>query len=261
MFKYEFMINAFIASAIVSVLAGIVGYFLVLREQTFAGHALSHVGFTGATGAALFGISPIWGMVTFTLLAGIEIGILGEKFTGRDVAIGLILSISLGIGLLFLHFHMSFATQIATLLFGNILAVSRETLSILAIISAVSTIALAAIARPLLFVSLQPEVAEAKGISLRVTSIIFLSICALAVTASAHIVGILLVFTLLVGPAAAAQNITKIISTGITFSALLALGEAWTGITLAYYTDWPTSFWISILSGIAYGLSLNRNLN
>ncbi|MDU0810880.1 MAG: metal ABC transporter permease [Burkholderia sp.] len=260
MFEYEFMINAFMASTIVSILSGIVGYFLVLRGQTFAGHALSHIGFTGATGAALLGISPIWGMVGFTLIAGIEIGILGEKFTGRDVAIGLMLSISLGVGLLFLNFRMSFATQVVTLLFGNILAISQETLIVLAVVSIVSIIALAIIARPLLFASLQPEVAEAKGVSLRLTSVLFLSICALAVTASAHIVGILLIFTLLVGPAAAAQNIMKRVSTGIALSVLFALSETWIGITLAYYTDWPPSFWITILSGIAYGLSLKGNL-
>jgi zinc/manganese transport system permease protein len=96
MFEYEFMQNAFAASGIVAVLAGVVGYFLVLRGQTFAGHALSHVGFTGATGAVLVGMSPLWGMIGFTLAAGIGMGALGEKLTGRDVAIGVILTLSLG---------------------------------------------------------------------------------------------------------------------------------------------------------------------
>src|SRR5476649_2201297 len=101
MFEYEFMQNAFAASGIVAVLAGLVGYFLVLRRQTFAGHALSHVGFTGATGAVLIGLSPLWGLVGFTVLAGLAMGMLGEKLNGRDVAIGMTLSLALGLGLLF----------------------------------------------------------------------------------------------------------------------------------------------------------------
>jgi len=256
MFEYDFMINAFAASGIVAVLAGIVGYFLVLRGQTFAGHALSHVGFTGATGAVLLGISPMWGMVGFTLAAGIGMGALGERLAGRDVAIGVVLSGALGFGLLFLHFYTSFATQVTALLFGNVLAVSRDTLAVLAGIGAVSLVALALIARPLLFASLQPELAEAKGVSLRTVSMLFLAVCALAVAAATQIVGVLLVFTLLVGPAAAAQNVSTRLSTGVLLAALFALFEAWLGITLAYHTDWPTSFWITALSAIVYGASL-----
>src|ERR1700738_4393750 len=143
MFEYEFMLNAFAASGIVAVLAGVVGYFLVLRGQTFAGHALSHVGFTGATGAVLVGVSPLWGMVGFTLAAGIGMGALGEKLAGRDVAIGVILSLSLGFGLLFLHFFTAYATQLTALLFGNVLGVNAATLAALAGIGAVSLIALA----------------------------------------------------------------------------------------------------------------------
>src|SRR5579875_1244517 len=131
MFEYDFMVNAFAASGIVAVLAGIVGYFLVLRGQTFAGHALSHVGFTGATGAVLLGISPIWGMIGFTLAAGISMGALGERLAGRDVAIGVVLSLALGFGLLFLHFFTAYATQVTALLFGNVLAVDTGTVWIL----------------------------------------------------------------------------------------------------------------------------------
>ena len=256
MFEYDFMINAFAASGIVAVLAGIVGYFLVLRGQTFAGHALSHVGFTGATGAVLLGISPIWGMVGFTLAAGIGMGALGERLAGRDVAIGVILSVALGCGLLFLHFYKTYATQVTALLFGNVLAVSHTTLAVLASIGAISLAALALIARPLLFASLQPELAEAKGVSLRTVSMLFLAVCALAVAACTQIVVVLLVFTLLVGPAAAAQNVSTRLSTGVILAASFALFEAWLGITLAYHTDWPTSFWITTLSAAVYAASL-----
>ncbi len=157
------MVNAFAASGIVAVLAGIVGYFLVLRGQTFAGHALSHVGFTGATGAVLVGVSPLWGMIGFTLAAGIGMGALGERLSGRDVAIGVILSLSLGFGLLFLHFFTAYATQATALLFGNVLGVSHETLVVLAGLAAVSLVALAAIMRPLLFASLAAGTGRGEG--------------------------------------------------------------------------------------------------
>lgn len=255
-FQYDFMISAFAAAGIVALVAGTVGFFLVMRGQTFAGHALSHVGFTGATGAVLIGISPIWGLIGFTLVAGIGMGLLGERLAGRDVAIGLILSLSLGFGLLFLHFFTSYATQVTSLLFGNVLGVSASTLRILTVLGIVSLLALAVIARPLVFASLQPELAEAKGVSLRLVSVLFLSIVALAVAECTQIVGVLLVFTLMVGPAAAAQNFTTRLGTGVACAALLALIEAWLGITLAFYTDWPSSFWITLLSALGYGLSV-----
>jgi zinc/manganese transport system permease protein len=256
MFEYDFMVNAFVASGIVAVLAGIVGYFLVMRGQTFAGHALSHVGFTGATGAVLIGVSPIWGMIGFTVAAGIGMGALGEKLAGRDVAIGVVLSLSLGFGLLFLHFFTAYATQVTALLFGNVLGVNTSTLAVLAGIGAASLIALGVIMRPLLFASLQPELAEAKGVSLRIVSMLFLTIAALAVAACTQIVGVLLVFTLMVGPAAAAQNLSTRLSTGLLLAALFALAQAWLGVTLAFYTDWPTSFWITALAALVYGASL-----
>ncbi|BCF96044.1 ABC transporter permease [Paraburkholderia sp. PGU19] len=256
MFEYDFMVNAFAASGIVAVLSGIVGYFLVMRGQTFAGHALSHVGFTGATGAVLIGVSPIWGMIGFTLAAGVGMGALGEKLAGRDVAIGVVLSLALGFGLLFLHFFTAYATQVTALLFGNVLGVSSSTLVVLAALGVVSLVALAAIMRPLLFASLQPELAEAKGVSLRLVSVLFLAIAALAVAACTQIVGVLLVFTLMVGPAAAAQNLSTRLSVGLVLAALLALAQAWIGVTLAFYTDWPTSFWITLLAALVYGVSL-----
>ncbi len=123
MLDYDFMQNAFAAATVVAVVSGAVGYFLVLRGQTFAGHALSHVGFTGATAAVLLGTSPLWGLVLFTVAGGVGMGLLGEKLAQRDVAIGVVLSLSLGFGLLFLHFYTAFATQATALLFGNVLAV------------------------------------------------------------------------------------------------------------------------------------------
>lgn len=255
MLDYDFMRNAFAAATVVAIVSGTVGYFLVLRGQTFAGHALSHVGFTGATGAVLIGVPPLWGLLLITLTAGLGMGFIGEKLAQRDVAIGLVLAFALGLGLLFLHFYTAFASQAATLLFGNVLAVDVETVWTLSALGVISLAALAVISRPLLFASLQPELAEAKGVSLRLYGVLFLAIVAVTTAECAQIVGVLLVFALMVGPAAAAQRLTSAVITGILLSALLALFEAWGGITIAFYTDWPSSFCIVALSGVVYLLT------
>jgi zinc/manganese transport system permease protein len=261
MFTYDFMQNAFLAAGIVAVVCGLVGFFLVLRAQTFAGHALSHVGFAGATGAVLVGLSPLWGLVALTLAAGVGMGFLGERLHQRDVAIGIVLAMSLGLGLLFLHFFTAYATQATALLFGNILGVDAATVWTLLGLGTVAVVVLAVISRPLLFASLQPELAEAKGVSLRLVSVLFLAIVALAVAECAQIVGVLLVFALMVGPAAAAQQYTTRFWHGIVLAVALALVEAWLGLVLAFLTDWPTSFWITTLSGGVYLLaSLSHNL-
>ncbi len=252
MLEYEFMRHAFGAAAVVAVVAACGGYFLVLRGQTFAGHALAHVGFAGATGAVLIGVSPLWGFLATTVSGGIGMGLLGERLEGRDVAIGIILALSLGLGLLFLHFYTAFAAQATTLLFGNLLGVDAGTLDILAILAAGSLAALAIISRPLLFATLQPELAEAKGVSLRGVSVMFLAIVAVATAECAQIVGVLLVFALMIAPAAAAQRLTSRIAPGVLLAMALALADAWGGLVLAYYTDWPSSFWITALGGLTY---------
>jgi zinc/manganese transport system permease protein len=251
-FEYDFMRTAFAASGVAAVLAGTVGFFLVLRGQTFAGHALAHAGFTGATGAALFGLSPFAGLLGFTFLTGVGMGLFGEKLAQRDVAIGMMLSLSLGLGLLFLHFYTTGATQAAALLFGNVLGVDSSAFMNLVALAGLSLVALALIGRPLVFASLQADLAEARGVPLRFVSAAFLGIVAAAVAECAQIVGVLLVFTLMVGPAAAAMNLTRRLSLGVALSAGLAIAEAWGGLTLAFYTDWPTSFWITALSGIVF---------
>ena len=252
MLEYEFMRNAYAAAGIVAVLAGAVGYFLVLRGQTFAGHALAHVGFTGATGAVLIGVSPLWGMVAMTVAGGVGMGLAGERLQNRDVAIGVVLSMALGLGLLFLHFFTAYATQATALLFGNVLGVTAPTIWTLLGLALVSLAGLGAIARPLLFATLQPELAEARGVRLRLVSVLFLALVALATAECSQIVGVLLVFTLMVCPAATAQRLTPRLGAGIALSVALAVAQAWLGLLLAFYTDWPTSFWITALSGAGY---------
>ena len=258
MFEYDFMRTAFAAGGVVAVVAGTVGFFLVMRNLAFAGHALSHVGFAGATGSVLIGLSPFWGLLAFTLAAGIVMGLLGERVRGRDIAVGIILSLALGLGVLFLYLYTTHATQATALLFGNLLGVSADMLWDMVALGALSLAGLAAISRPLLFATLEPELAEAKGVSLRLVSVLFLIIVAVAVAEAAQVVGVLLVFALMVGPAAAALRLTSRLGRGVALAALLGLGETWLGIALAYVTDWPPSFWIVLLSCSVYFLSLAR---
>jgi zinc/manganese transport system permease protein len=248
---YDFMRNAFLATTIVGIVAGAVGYFLVLRGETFAGHALAHVGFPGATGAVLLGLSPIAGLSLFTIIAGLGIGLLGNR-ANRDVAIGIVLTLSLGLGLLFLHFYTAYAAQATNVLFGNVLGIGGDTVLVMAALGAVSLIALLLIARPLLFASLQPELAEARGVPLGLVSTLFLVVVALSTVEAMQIVGVLLVFALMVAPAATAMRLTRRVATGIAASIALALGIAWLSLVLAFLTDWPTSFWITALGGLAY---------
>jgi zinc/manganese transport system permease protein len=258
MFEYEFMRTAFVAGGVVAVVAGAVGFFLVLRGLTFAGHALGHIGFAGATGAVLIGLPALWGLLAFTLAAAVAMGLLGDRLRGRDVAVGVVLSLALGLGVLFLYLYTTRATQATAILFGNVFGVGRDTLWSLFGLAVLSLGALAAIARPLLFASLAPELAEAKGVSLRLVSALFLALVAVAVAEAAQVVGVLLVFALMVGPAAAALGLTTRLGHGIALAVLLALAETWAGIALAYLTDWPPSFWIVVLGSFVYFLSLVR---
>jgi zinc/manganese transport system permease protein len=258
MLEYDFMRNAFAAAGVAAIVSGLVGYFLVLRGQTFAGHALGHIGFAGATGAVLVGVASVWGLVGFTVAAGIGMGLMGDRISGRDVAIGVVLALALGFGLLFLHYYTAFAAQATALLFGNVLAVDRTMIVTLIGLGAITLGSLAVIMRPLIFATLQPELAEAKGVPVRFVSTAFLAIVALAVSESAQIVGVLLVFALMVGPPATAQRLVTGLWSGMMLAAGIALAEAWLGLVIAYHTDWPVSFCIAILSALGYFLTRGK---
>jgi len=252
MFTYDFMQNAFAAALLVALVSGSTGYFLVLRGQSFAGHALGHVGFAGATGAVLLGVPPFWGLMAVTIAGGALMGFLGDHLRDRDVAIGVVLSLALGLGLLFLNFFTGSAVQATSLLFGNVLGVDRGTLVQMAVVAVFSFCALGLLARPLLFASVRPELAEARGLDVRLISVAYLALVGVAVAEAVQVVGVLLVFTLMVGPAAAAQRLTVRFVRGFWLSVLLAALAAVAGVALAYLTDWPTSFWISALSAAMY---------
>ncbi len=254
--RQPFVESAFIAGTLIAVVAAIVGYFVVLRAQAFAAHALSHVGFAGATLAALAGMSGLLGMTGFTAAAALGIGAMGERARGRDVEIGMVLSFALGLGVLFLRLYTNSASETVSVLFGSILSVTPADIIYTLIFGLAALIALAAIFRPLLFSSIDPEVAAARGVPVRALGIAFMLILAVNVAEAIQVVGVLLVFALIVAPAAAAQHLTKrplaAIGIAVVFGALFT----WIGLALAVATAWPASFVIAAIAAITYFIAI-----
>jgi zinc/manganese transport system permease protein len=251
-FQYAFMRHAFAAGTIVAIVAGVVGYFVVLRSLSFAGHALSHIGFAGATGAVVIGANPLYGLLAFTLGSALGMGALGKRLHGRDVAIGTVLAWTLGLGVLFLSLYTGYATEAYALLFGEILGISQRDVLVTLVAGIITLLALAGMYRPLLFASLDEEVAEARGVPTRLLSIAFMLILALAVSEAVQVVGVLLIFALLVTPAAIAERLTTRPPVGLALSALLALLFTWGGLTVAFYSPYPVSFFITSFAFAAY---------
>jgi zinc/manganese transport system permease protein len=252
MLQYDFMQNAFAAGTIVAVVAALVGYFVVLRHVTFAGHALSHIGFSGAAGAVLVGVSPLWGLLAFTLLAALAMGLLGERLEGRDVAIGIVLAFALGLGILFLQLYTAYASEAFSILFGSIMGISRSDVAVSLGIGIVVLAALAYISRPLLFMSVNPIAAEARGVPTRLLSAVFLLILALAVSEAVQVVGVLLIFALLVAPPATAMYLTPRLYPALTLAVILGVIETWFGLVMAYYTNYSVSFFIASAAVAVY---------
>ena len=251
-FSYDFVRNALISGSLVGILGAIVGYFVIIRNMSFAAHALAHIGFSGATGAALFGISPLNGMLMISLLAGIGMGISGKSIPQSDRAIGMVLSICLGIGTLFLAFYKGFAGQAPVILFGNIFGVSGPQLIQIIALAGTAICTLSIFSRKLLFASIRPDLAEASGISLSSLSASFMGVLAVSVTLASQIVGILLVFTLIVGPAGIASRLFHGFWTANLAGICFALTAVWCGILMACLTNWPPSFWITTILFILY---------
>ena len=247
--SYDFVRSALIAGSLAAILGAVVGYFVVIRKVGFAAHALAHVGFTGATGAALFGISPLNGMLAISLLAGAMMGVFGNRLHRSEIAIGMVLSVCLGVGTLFLTLYNGFAGQASAILFGNIFGVSSQQIIQIAYLSAASLGTLCLFSRKLLFASIQPDLAEARGVSLSTLSMVILAV---SVTLASQVVGILLVFTLIIGPAGIAARLFRGFWSGTIASVILALAAVWTGILLACMTNWPPSFWITAILFILY---------
>jgi zinc/manganese transport system permease protein len=254
--QFHFMQNAYTAGTLVALLAGAAGYFVVLRGQSFAAHTLSQVGFPGAAAGVLLHVSPVFGLIAFCVLAALGIGWAGRDFgAGRraeSAAVGAILAFSLGLGLLFVRLYSGSAQGIYTFLFGTILGITDHDVQLTLAVSVVSLGALVFLARPLVFASVDPDVAEARGVAVRELAVAFLVILALAVAVTVQIVGTLLIFALLVTPAAAALQLTARPARGLALSVGLSVVFTWLGLAFAYFSDRPAGFFITTLAFAAY---------
>ncbi len=248
----QFVHTALMAGAVVAVVSGAIGTFVVTRGASFAVHAVSELGFTGAAGALVLGVDPVAGMIAGSLLVGGVLGLLSLRGRERDSAIGAVLAFGLGVGVLFLSLYQGYATEATNLLFGSIVGVSDRQLSALAVVAAIVVAGIAAAYRPLLFSSIDPEVAEARGVPVRALSVLTFLLLALTTAEAIQVVGVLLVLTLVITPAAAAQRLTANPATAILLSIVIALVATEGGILLSLQQPWPTSFFISAISFAAY---------
>jgi zinc/manganese transport system permease protein len=251
----HFVHTALLAGGVVAILSGAIGTFVVTRGASFAVHAISELGFTGAAGALVLGIDPVIGMMGGSLLVGAVLGLLSLRGRERDSAIGAVLAFGLGLGVLFLSLYQGYATEATNLLFGSIVGVSDRQLAELVAVAVVVLCGIAAAYRPLLFSSIDPEVAEARGVPLRALSVLTFLLLALTTAEAIQVVGVLLVLTLVITPAAAAQRLTANPATAILVSIVIALAATEGGILLSLVQPWPTSFFISSISFAAYMLA------
>ncbi len=252
---YPFMQHAYEAGTVVAIVAGIVGYFVVLRRSSFAAHSLSHIGFAGAAGAALFGISPVYGLLLFTTVGGSSMAVLSPKATYRDVSIGTVLAFMLGLGVLFISLYTGYATAAYSILFGEILGISSADVLLTLVAGLVILAAVAIVYRPLLFASLDEDVAEAKGLPTFILGIVFMLLVAVATSIAVQVVGVLLVFSLMVTPAAIAQQLAKRPRRVIIISVAVALMTTWLGLFVAFYEPYPVSFFITSIVFVFYLLA------
>jgi zinc/manganese transport system permease protein len=258
-FYYPFMQHAYEAGTVVAIVAGIVGYFVVLRRSSFAAHSLSHIGFAGAAGAALFGISPVYGLLLFTTVGGSSMAVLSPKATYRDISIGTVLAFMLGLGVLFISLYTGYATAAYSILFGEILGISGSDVLLTLVAGLVILTAVGIVYRPLLFASLDEDVAEAKGLPTFILGIVFMLLVAVATSIAVQVVGVLLIFSLMVTPAAIAQQLAKRPRRVMMISVAVALMTTWLGLFVAFYEPYPVSFFITSIVFVFYLLARLSN--
>jgi zinc/manganese transport system permease protein len=254
--SYPFMVNALEAGTIVAVMAGVTGWFMVLRRQTFAGHTLSIIAFPGAAAASLAGLPVAVGY--FGFCAGGALALAGIADTRRSLsaesaAIGSLQALALALGFLFVSLYHGILSGLDSILFGTFLGItSNQVLALLVVAAAAVTFVMVA-ARPLLFASIDPEVARASGVPARLLGLGFLLVLGLSVAETSQITGALLVFALLVTPAATAHRLTSRPWLGIALSVAIALAVTWLGLAMAYFSVYPVGFYVTSLS---FGLYL-----
>jgi zinc/manganese transport system permease protein len=259
MWAYQFMQHAFEAGTMVAVVAGVVGYFVVLRRSTFVAHAFSEIGFAGASGAVYLAqalsipwLTATYGMLLGSSLGGTAIAMLSRRSSHRDVYVGIVLAFALGIGLLFLSLYTGYATEAISLLFGEILGIAWADVLRTLLFSIVILGCVALIYRPLLFSSLDEGVAEAKGLPTLTIGVVFLLLVAVAVSVAVQVTGVLLIFSLMVTPAATAQHLASKPSRVIFISVVLALAVTWVGLFVSFYEPYPASFFITTTVFVVY---------
>ena len=246
-----FMMNTWIAATIVAVIAGMVGFFAVLRGSTFAAHAIPNGAFAGAAGASLLGVSTLTGLAVFSIAGALGIGALGRR-ARHDVATALALVLMLGLGALFISLSGQYAQETYALLFGEVFGISPGELLPIAGLAVVTAAGIAVLFRPLMLSSAMPDVAEARGVSTQRMEILFLLIMALTTSMTVPVVGALLMFSLMIGPAAAARSFTSRPGLAIALSVAFGVATVWTGIAVSYETNWPLGFFVGVLGAVFY---------
>ena len=265
LWAFPFMVNAFRAGTIVAIVAAGIGWFLVLRKETFASHTLAVVGFPGGAAAIWLGVAAVWGYFAFCVAAALIIaaipGTKGRGYLGESAAIGTLQSFALACGFLFVSLSGGFVNGFNALLFGSFVGITDSQVIILLLVGIGATLTVACIARPLLFASIDPDVARARGVPVRLLSIVFLVVVGLAVAAASQITGSLLVFALLVVPAATAQTLTARPVVGMVVSITVGLAITWLGLAAGYYSTYPLGFWITTIAFVGYvGARLTRRV-
>jgi zinc/manganese transport system permease protein len=259
LFSYQFMQNAFLAGTTAAVLGGIVGYFVVLRGEAFAGHTLAIVGFPGAAGAILFGLPQLLGLAVLCTASGVGIGAFGRGAVrdrhAESAAIGTIQAFLLALGFLFVTLYKGLLEGVYSILFGTFLGITRDQVQLLLVIAIVVLAVMALIGRPLLYLSVDEPAAAAAGVPVRALSIGFLVVLGLAVASTALITGALLVFALLVMPAAAASQLVVRPGAAMIVSVAVALVIVWSGLTISYFTDLPIGFLVTAVGFVIYVLA------
>ena len=250
---FEFMQHAIEAGTLTAIIAGITGYFVVLRRSAFTAHAFSEIGFAGAAGAVVLGIAPLAGLLAGSILGGVAIAILGRRVSNRDTQVGIVLAFSLGLGLLFINLYRGgYATATYSILFGEIIGVSSWEVNLTAVAGVCIVVAMGVLYRPLLFASLDEDVAEAKGMPMLFLGTAFMLVVAVTVSFAVQVTGVLLIFSLMVTPAAASQYLSKRPNRVIAISVVLALLATWIGLFVSFYTNYPVSFFITAFAFGAY---------
>jgi zinc/manganese transport system permease protein len=257
-FAYPFMQHALAAGTIVAVMAGVIGWFMVLRRQTFAGHTLSVTAFTGASAAGLAGVPVVVGYFGICGVGALALAAAAgprRSLGSESAATGSVGALALALGFLFVSLYHGVLNGLNSLLFGTFLGITSSQVLVLLVVAAIAVLVVALAARPLLFASVDPDVARAGGVPVRLLGFGFLLVLGLSVAETSQITGALLVFALLVTPAAAAHRITARPFAGIVLSVALALLVTWLGLALAYFSIYPVGFYITSLSFAVYVLA------